>query len=415
MTKNDKSPEFADFSSVQMNEENPKWKQSVSREYPIYKKDYDKRNPFERDIHRIMHSNGYRRLKNKTQVFFAPHNDHICTRIEHVSHVASVAETIAKFLNLNLDLVRAIAIGHDIGHAPFGHKGETILKGIAQNNNLDEFWHEQNSLNFIDKIETLPDYEGYQQNLNLTYAVRDGIVCHCGEIDERCIVPREEAISLYDIPKGGKIGAYTYEGCVVKISDKIGYIGRDIEDAMLYGILTEEKTNELEEIIQTTYPDIKLTEINTTVLMHKFIIDLCQNSSIEDGLCFSNECYEVMNTIKKFNYDNIYFHNRLKPFKKYAELVINTIFDKLVEYFHKDLRKSIDTERTLFPILIKNFEEWLVKYSNYNIGARQNVKLRNKIIYDIQDEKSYKKSVIDFISGMSDNFAIQIFNEIISF
>ena len=108
-------------------------------------------------------------------------------------------------------------------------------------------------------------------------------------------------------------------------------------------------------------------------------------------------------------------HKRLEPFKKYAELVINTIFEKLVEYFHKDLRKSIDTERTLFPILIKNFEEWLVKYSNYNIGARQNLKLKNKIIYDIQNEKLYKKSVIDFISGMSDNFAIQIFNEIISF
>lgn len=415
MTDSDQIKEFADFSSVQMNEENPKWKQAITREYPLYQKDYDKRTPFERDLHRIMHSNGYRRLKNKTQVFFAPHNDHICTRIEHVSHVASVAETIAKFLNLNLDLVRAIAIGHDIGHAPFGHKGESILEDIAQKHDLDNFWHEQNSLNFIDMIETLPDYDGIQQNLDLTYAVRDGIVCHCGEINERRILPRNEILSLYDIPKGGKVGAYTYEGCVVKISDNIGYIGRDIEDAMSYSILTEEKTNELEKIIQSTYPDIKLTEINTTVLMHKFIIDLCQNSSIKDGLCFSKECYEIMRTIKDFNYKNIYLHKRLEPFKKYAELVINTIFDKLVECYNNGLENSIKTEQTLFPVLIKNYEEWLIRYSNYDVNARENLKLGNKVIYNVQDEKSYKKSVIDFISGMSDNFAIQIFNEIISF
>ena len=175
--------EFPDFSKVKIAKDNPKWEQAKSRIEPIYSKPYDPRSPFERDMQRIMHSQGYRRLKNKTQVFFAPHNDHVCTRIEHVTHVASVAETIAKLLNLNLDLVRAIAIGHDMGHAPFGHHGENVLQNIAKENNLHEFWHENNSLRFIDKIETLPDYDGIQQNLNLTYAVRDGIVCHCGEID----------------------------------------------------------------------------------------------------------------------------------------------------------------------------------------------------------------------------------------
>ena len=406
--------EFPDFSKVKIAKDNPKWEQAKSRIEPIYSKPYDPRSPFERDMQRIMHSQGYRRLKNKTQVFFATHNDHVCTRIEHVTHVASVAETIAKLLNLNLDLVRAIAIGHDMGHAPFGHHGENVLQNIAKENNLHEFWHENNSLRFIDKIETLPDYDGIQQNLNLTYAVRDGIVCHCGEIDERFIKPRDEAIDLYTIPKGGKLGSYTYEGCVVKISDKIGYIGRDIEDACTYKILTDKNLDELLEIVCSTYPDIKLSEINTTVLIHKFIIDLCQNSSPEKGLCFSDDGYNVMNLIKKFNYKNIYYHPRILRFKKYATLVLETIFEKLSEYY-PDVKDNIAKEKELYPKLLKEFEAWLIKYSNYDLNQKSENKLGNKEIYNILVETDYKNAIIDFISGMSDNFAIDVYNELISF
>ncbi|MBR1625665.1 MAG: dNTP triphosphohydrolase [Bacteroidales bacterium] len=405
---------FPDFSKVKMDKDNPKWELAISRIEPIYSKPYDPRSPFERDMQRIMHSQGYRRLKNKTQVFFAPHNDHVCTRIEHVTHVASVAETIAKLLNLNLDLVRAIAIGHDIGHAPFGHHGETVLQNIAEQNNLHEFWHENNSLRFIDKIETLPDYDGVQQNLNLTYAVKDGIVCHCGEIDERFIKPREEMVDLYTIQKGGKLGAYTYEGCVVKISDKIGYIGRDIEDACTYGILTDKNLKELLDIVCTTYPDIKLSEINTTVLIHKFIMDLCQNSSIETGLCFSDDCYRVMKLIRDFNFKNIYDHPRISRFKKYATLILETIFEKLSEYYPY-IKGNITKEKQLYPKLLKEFEEWLIKYSDYNLALKTEKKLANKQIYNISEETDYKNAIIDFISGMSDNFAIDVYNELISF
>ena len=406
---------FVDFSSLRTDENNPKWQNAVSRQVEIYHKDYDLRHPFERDMHRILHSNGYRRLKNKTQVFFAPHNDHICTRIEHVTHVSAVAETIAKFLKLNLDLVRAIAMGHDLGHAPFGHQGEYILSDIAKQCSLNTFWHERNSLHFVDEIETLPDYEGIHRNLNLTYAVRDGIVCHCGEIDERYIKPREEYIDLYNIPQGGKIGSYTYEGCVVKISDKIGYIGRDIEDAMLYGLLTENDIRELEKVISNTYPDLKLTEINTTVLMHKFIIDLCQNSLPEEGLCFSEECFNVMKKIKKYNYEKIYHSKRLQPFKNYARLLLTTIFNKLDEYFEQDIKNIIEKERKYFPKLLDTFEGWLVKYSNYNLELKKSLRYENTVIYDITNKSDYQNAVIDFISGMSDNFAIDVFNEIISF
>lgn len=411
---NFKNMKFADFSEVKTDESSDKWKNSIARQEKIYGKDYDLRNPFERDLHRIIHSNGYRRLKNKTQVFFAPHNDHICTRIEHVTHVSSVAETIAKFLNLNIHLVRAIANGHDIGHAPFGHQGEYVLRDIAKEHKINDFWHEHNSLHFIDDIETLPDYNGFQQNLNLTYAVRDGIVCHCGEVDDKIIKPRNRNVNLTNIQKG-KQNAYTFEGCVVKIADKIGYIGRDIEDALAYDILTEAQTDDLEEIIKTTYPDIKLSEINTTVLMHKFIIDLCINSTPDKGLCFSEECFKVMNTIKSFNYKNIYAHSRLTPFKNYVKLILNTIFDKLDEYYNKDIAAIIERDKIFYPKLIKNFEEWLIKYSDYNLDKKNQLKLKNKQIYKISEQNDFRNAIIDFISGMSDNFAIDIFNEIISF
>ena len=406
---------FADFSCVRMDEQNPKWEHSISREIEIYKKDYDIRNPFERDLHRLTHSNGYRRLKNKTQVFFAPQNDHICTRIEHVTHVSLVAETIARYLRLNTDLVRAIATGHDIGHAPFGHQGETILNEIAKKYELKKFWHEGNSLHFIDNIETLPDYQGYQRNLDLSYAVRDGIVCHCGEVDDKILLPRNSERILSEIKREEKECAFTYEGCVVKISDKIGYIGRDIEDALSYGILSEYQIQELEDIIQNTYKDLKLTEINTTVLMHKFIIDLCENSSPEFGLCFSDDCFKALLRIKKFNYEHIYNHNRLLPFKNYARLIINTIFDKLDELYGINLVLNFKKEKNFFPELIKHFEDWLIKYSNYDLEKKKELKLENKIVYNLEEQDEYRKAIIDFISGMSDNFAIATFNEIISF
>ena len=170
----------------------------IERETEIYKRDKDIRSEFERDYTRIIHSNAFRRLKHKTQVFYSPENDHICTRIEHVLYVESVSYTIAKYLGLNTELTRAIATGHDLGHSPFGHEGERILSEIAKKDIGESFWHEKNGLDYVQKIELLEDYNQNKQNLNLTYAVRDGIISHCGEIDENRVKPREEFIDLND-------------------------------------------------------------------------------------------------------------------------------------------------------------------------------------------------------------------------
>ena len=149
------------FKKVSACPSNPNWDKLIARKRPIYFRPNDIRTEFARDYTRILHSDGYRRLKTKTQVFFATKNDHICTRIEHVNHVASVSTTIAKHLGLNEELVSAIALGHDIGHAPFGHHGETVIREIIKNEISDSgFWHEKNSLFFLDKIETITDPNG---------------------------------------------------------------------------------------------------------------------------------------------------------------------------------------------------------------------------------------------------------------
>ena len=207
------------FVNVRCDENNPKWENCIKRESSLYNRN-GIRSEFERDYTRILHCEAYRRLKHKTQGFDAPQKDHICTRIEHVNHVASVSTTIAKHLGLNRELTEAIAIGHDIGHAPFGHTGEDILNKLISNqkegiNAPKKFWHERNSLFFADFIETLQDPEGYGTNLDLTYAVRDGLICHCGEVDQQGLKPRDENIELYSIKRHGVVSPYTWEGCIV--------------------------------------------------------------------------------------------------------------------------------------------------------------------------------------------------------
>lgn len=401
------------FRDVGVYEGNSKWEQGLSRVHPIYERTNDIRSEFARDDTRILHSSAYRRMKHKTQVFFATRNDHICTRIEHVNHVASVSYTIANYLGLNTELTNAIAIGHDLGHAPFGHAGETILKSILAD--IDEmFWHERNSLRFVDKCETLPDSHGIEHNLNLTYAVRDGIVCHCGEVDENSIFPRKYVLDLYSIKKANQCSPFTWEGCIVKIADKISYLGRDIEDARLLKILTISEIKELVKIGRAF--DRKVNEINTTLLMHDLIIDLCKNSSPEKGISFSTKNLELINTLKQFNYKHIYQHDRLTSYKKYAQLVIESIYRVLINgYSEAETIRELGRYRDIYPVLSQSFIDWLYKYTAQGRKEMKNTKYQNEVLYNLENKKEYVQAIVDYISGMSDNFAIRIFNEITTF
>lgn len=405
------------FKGVSANSENPLWEKLTARQEPLYKRGNDIRSEFERDYTRILHSNGYRRLKTKTQVFFATKNDHICTRIEHVNHVASVSTTIAKQLGLNVELVNAIAIGHDIGHAPFGHHGETIIRNLMKEK-LPEgsFWHEKNSLFFLDSIETLSDPNGYERNMNLTYAVRDGIISHCGEVNENSLFPRSDYIDLDAINKPNQYQPFTWEGCVVKVSDKIAYLGRDIEDAIYFRIFNVGNYKELRRIMAKHLPESKMREINNGILINSFITDLIKNSSPDSGINLSSTYLNLMNDIKEFNYATIYKYWRIESFKDYATVVIKTIFNTLMRYYDfKGFSVRIQMSRENMPVLSKLFNDWLIKYSNMDLLKKKRLKCNNNIIYNVEERDSYIKCCLDFISGMTDNFAIKVYQEIISF
>ncbi len=399
-----------------MFEGHPKWNDAVKREKALYYRGDDIRSDFFRDYTRILHCTAYRRLKHKTQVFFATKNDHICTRIEHVNHVTSVSYNIANFLGLNTELTNAIAVGHDLGHAPFGHQGEIVLKKIVGEKKIDiNFWHEKNSLRIIDKTETIEDPQGCQRNLNLTYAVRDGIVCHCGEIDQNGLVPRDQSIDLNTINKPNEYLPYTWEGCVVKIADKISYLGRDIEDALALRILDRSQLRELVNIRKKTGRKT-IKEINNTVLIHDFIVEICRHSTPEKGIMLSDSGIEMMNSLKEFNYKNIYLHKRLNVYKKYADLIIRSIFDVLYGFFDADgTVGKIDKYKNIYPRLTHFFKSWLIKFGSPDAREKKTNLFKNEILYDISKEKDYIQAITDFVSGMTDAFAIKMFEELTTF
>lgn len=407
------------FEDVAANENNPEWMALSHRQELLYERPDDVRTPFARDYTRILHSMAYRRLKHKTQVFFNIDNDHICTRMEHVAHVESVSYTIAKNLGLNTELTKAIAIGHDLGHAPFGHHGEEILSNLCEKHLQTTFWHEKNGLRFVDHIELLSDKCSINCNLDLTYAVRDGIISHCGEVDDNGLKPRTD---FFDLEKGfnnpGEFSPITWEGCVVKISDKIAYVGRDIEDAITLGFLDEKAQYELQKMARAN--DEKA--MNSTVIMHNFIIDICQNSTPDKGICLSDRFLEQLSTIKKYNYDNIYAHARFVPFKEYAKLVINQLFDFLYQtYDSYHSWGNLCELKKYYPLLAGSFEKWLAKYCDIDVvpkGELQEEALRcenQKIYGKLDSQRIYAQAIIDFISGMTDRFAVKSFNELITY
>ena len=161
------------FKNCALNIGNQKWEKAISRLSPLEKRHDDIRTEFDRDYTRIIHSNAYRRLKHKTQVFFSPENDHICTRIEHVTHVESISYTIASYLGLNTELTKAIAVAHDLGHSPFGHAGEKILSKLSEQDLGCKFWHEKNGLHFVDDIELLVGHDGNKKNLYINRKLKN--------------------------------------------------------------------------------------------------------------------------------------------------------------------------------------------------------------------------------------------------
>lgn len=400
----------------------------------FYKRPGDLRSEFARDYCRIIHCFGFRRLKHKTQAFFHPVNDHVCTRSEHALHVASISTTICKELQLDTELVNAIAIGHDLGHAPFGHHGEWVLDDLWRVNieGLNEkdpkkiprekckfFWHEKNSLFMADNIETVKDDKGYQRNLNLTYAVRDGIICHCGEHKVKDLKPREKDknIDLKNIKEPGTTYPYTWEGCIVRASDIISYLGRDIEDAEMGDIVTEKKLIKLKEKINQN-TNYSLKDISNSVVIHQLIIDLCKNSSVERGLSFSEDGLELLNQVNNFDYRSIYEDKKIGRYKEYITLMLNVIFEELRQYYDGDIVNCLKKLKNQTEPVYLEFVRWLERYhepfdGNYTeYISGDKARLEVKPTYNIKSEKDYMKTIIHYISGFTDNFTISCYNDV---
>ena len=406
-----------DFKEVAAVEENPRFSEFSARENRLYEEKGEVRSPFARDYTRVLHCTAYRRLKHKTQVFYNIENDHICTRMEHVLHVESAAYTIAKRLKLNDELTRAIAMAHDLGHAPFGHHGERIIDKLYNEYLGESFWHERNGLYLVDKIELLPDHENVYRNLNLTYAVRDGILSHCGEMDKNGIKPREKQLDLYDFTSPGQHDPATYEACVVKLSDKIAYVGRDIEDALNLGFLSAENVLKLRKIVSSESDEA----VNTSTIMSRMILDVCRVSTPEKGICLSEETSDQLNKIKAFNNEYIYRNTRFEAFNKYAQLVISELFQTLFScYRGGDPIAGLNEKRAAYPVLIGEFCDYLFKYCNDDFvkdaGWKKTGLYDNVKVYEsLQNERLYARAVLDYIAGMTDRFAVKCFNELITY
>jgi len=291
----------------------------------------DHRQPFAQDCDRILHSRAYTRYIDKTQVFSLVDNDHISHRVLHVQMVSRIGRTIGRFLGLNEDLIEAIALGHDIGHPPFGHEGEGILDTLCKEQGLDGFAHNIQSVQFLDR------FERKGRGWNLCLQVLDGILCHDGEAHATRLAPRRKkdfaALDREIIEKGNdpmlRLFPMTLEGCVVRMSDTIAYIGRDIEDAI-----------ELELIDRDAIPVHCAARLGTTngTIVYTLVTDLINHSrhirdaglgADQDYIGFSKEISDLLLELKHFNYERIYQNPAFKP----DFVLIRTCYRALFEQF----------------------------------------------------------------------------------
>ena len=288
------------------------------------------RTEFQRDRDRIIHSQSFRRLMNKTQVFLAPTGDHYRTRLTHTLEVTQIARIIARALRLNEDLTEAAAMGHDLGHTPFGHSGEDAMKELYSK----DFTHYRQSLRVVDKLEN------NGKGLNLTWEVRDGIVNHTG----KCM-------------------ASTLEGVIVKFADRIAYINHDIDDACRAGILSKEEIpRDLRMILGETHSE----RINTMVS------SVIRSSTDQPSISMEPEIQDATNRLREFMFDAVYTNSVAKAQDGRAKELLAQLFHHFVKY-----------------------PEEMPEFYRSNIEA-----------------DGVERCVCDFISGMTDRYAIDTYKEL---
>nr|WP_321263597.1 HD domain-containing protein [uncultured Sphaerochaeta sp.] len=341
----------------------------------------DVRGPYYRDTTAIIHSSPFRRLKHKTQVFFAPSNDHICTRMEHCLHVSSIASTICKGLGLDSEIAWAIGMGHDLGHTPFGHTGEKILSVKMQEAGFLPFEHEVNSLRVVDFLTS------HGKGLNLTYAVRDGVACHNGEQLVQSIMPTFTVRNLDQITSRKGLIPATYEGAVVRFSDTIAYLGRDFEDACRLGIITEEQLpQKVSRMLGKRNADI----IDTLVS------DVIEHSNEKVGISFSDEVFPAVQEMISFNYRSIYKSPMLEGYERY----FNRLFTLILDY----LNFLLGTYGYRESLYVQEKNMLAMGFYHHLMDMHE--------AYEERDGNA-SRLIYDYVAGMSDNFCLDCANEIL--
>ncbi len=341
----------------------------------------DVRGSYFRDTTAIIHSSAFRRLKHKTQVFYAPSNDHICTRMEHVLHVASIASTICRPLGLDSELAWAIGMGHDLGHTPFGHTGERIISEFSQKEGNGVFEHELNSLRVVDFLAN------NGSGLNLTYAVRDGIVSHNGESLSRRMEPTFEIKDLSEIKTRRGLIPSTYEGVIVRFSDSIAYLGRDYEDALRLGIIRDD---DLPKIVKD-----RIGSTNSEII-NSLIGDLIDTASVKDGIGFSPSVFDAVKAFSDFNYEKIYRSRILEGYNRYFYRLLSLIKDYL-----ESIYSTFGLDET----------HYIDEHNMLSAGFFNHVRDMRDVY--IKKEDSDRRLIIDYLGGMTDNFALESANEIL--
>jgi dGTPase len=283
------------------------------------KVDLGHRQNFSLDADRILHSLAYSRYIDKTQVFYLIKNDHITHRVLHVQLVSKIARTIGRLLRLNEDLIEAVALGHDIGHTPFGHDGEKFLSELALRHGLGHFSHNVQGVRFLEKIER----KG--KGWNLTLQVLDGILCHDGELHKEALYPEkgkdfeslDSEMRTKEEDPSRDAWPMTLEGCVVRMADTISYIGRDIEDAIRLGVIGRQD-------IPAGCSRV-LGDTNGTIV-YTLVEDLVANSLDRPCIRFSAAVGEALGKLKAFNYDRIYMSEKVKREAPKIKLMFELLF-----------------------------------------------------------------------------------------
>jgi dGTPase len=292
------------------------------------------RQAFSVDADRILHSRAYARYIDKTQVFYLIRNDHITHRVLHVQLVSKIGRTIGRFLGLNEDLIEAIALGHDIGHTPFGHDGERFLSELCMEHGIGAFLHNVQSVQFLDLVER----KGMGWNLSLQ--TLDGILCHDGEVHNQALSPRrdkafdtlEREVALKKRDPDQDLRPMTLEGCVVRMADTVAYIGRDIEDAIRLGLIQRSELPSSSVRV--------LGETNGTIVFN-LVTDILRESHGQDHVAFSPEVSEALMHLKRFNLERIYLNPRMKPHSAAIRDLFKHLFENLLEDLAQQRAESV--------------------------------------------------------------------------